>query len=658
MAEGTNGRRRFSDKWGKHELDVLAVLSSAFPQWLTSRQIAQRVKAYADSYGELADQAAKAAFAKQFQRDRAKLAAMGIAIESRQPEYSSKSEGQDFASYRLQLGDEPRIRMHFAQEDMPVLAAANYLARSIAMSQEAWEEPVRPVSRTTPRVPQVPIPGLGLDSIAPGLGTQHLPDDLVRVIDSRRFAATVDVDGENLNVAYADSDDLAMFVLEHPGASIVSPQEAVDAYRRRLEAATRFQLADESISPGAATVVSPEIVRSNPAEHIATDMDDDDMDLPHARRASASSFQTGSEVDRRLRLMLFLSAHLGEEFSLSELADRFIGTPRSKEELRKFVNTIHKDINTLTTVSDDGEMAGSQFFDIDWSLLDENGIVSATNSLGLERLAGISPQYLSMLTASLNYLAHSPLLPEESRAQAESLYERLRTHVGPGETPWLSLTGYETEPKSFSVVRRAIKTGSLLDMEYTDAAGRTRRKVVAPAKIFVDEGVYYAAVWTDIGDAAKGTSAEGTPSDSGSESKGTHHLKQGTGRNRQWQVLRIARIEHADIVQPSHKVEFPDVPVSELRKWSFDNGTAAVFITDRPDLMYIKSLPGASVEPCGTGQKVHLTVSSDSWFVAFCIAHAKHITAVAPETLRTMILARAQREITISDSAEENQSDE
>ena len=60
MAEGSNGRRRFSDKWGKHELDVLAVLSSAFPQWLTSRQIAQRVKAYADSYGELADQAAKA----------------------------------------------------------------------------------------------------------------------------------------------------------------------------------------------------------------------------------------------------------------------------------------------------------------------------------------------------------------------------------------------------------------------------------------------------------------------------------------------------------------------------------------------------------------------------------------------------------------------
>ena len=648
MAEGTNGRRRFSDKWGKHELDVLAVLSSAFPQWLTSRQIAQRVKAYADSYGELADQAAKAAFAKQFQRDRAKLAAMGIAIESRQPEYSSKSEGQDFASYRLQLGDEPRIRMHFNQEDMPVLAAANYLARSIAMSQEACEEPARPVSRTTPRVPQVPIPGLGLDSIAPGLGTQRIPDNLVKVIDSRRFAATVDVDGENLNVAYADSDDLAMFVLEHPDASIVSPQEAADAFRRRLDAAARFKLADESLSPGAATVISPEIARTS-VEHFATDLSDDDTDLRHARRASASSFQTGSEVDRRLRLMLFLSAHLGEEFSLAELAERFIGHPSSKEELRKYVNTIHKDINTLTTVSDDGEMAGSQFFDIDWSLLDDSGIVSATNSLGLERLAGISPQYLSMLTASLNYLAHSPLLPEQSRTQAESLYQRLRTHVGPGETPWLSLTGYETEPKSFSVVRRAIKTESLLDMEYTDAAGRTRRKVVAPAKIFVDEGVYYVAAWTDIGDAAEGTEAADAPSDS------SRHLKQGTGRNRQWQVLRIARIEHATIVKPRHKVEFPDVPVSELRKWSFDNGTAAVFITDRPDLPYIKSLPGASVEPCGSGQKVHLTVSSDSWFVAFCIAHAKHITAVAPKTLRTMILARAQREITISDAHDKEQ---
>ncbi len=104
MAEGSNGRHRFSDKWGKHELDVLAVLSSAFPQWLTSRQIAQRVKAYADSYGELADQAAKAAFAKQFQRDRAKLAAMGIAIESRSLDTSSKSEGQDFASWTAGSG--------------------------------------------------------------------------------------------------------------------------------------------------------------------------------------------------------------------------------------------------------------------------------------------------------------------------------------------------------------------------------------------------------------------------------------------------------------------------------------------------------------------------------------------------------------------------
>lgn len=125
----SNGRRRFSDKGGKHELDVLAVLSSAFPQWLTSRQIAQRVKAYADSYGELADQAAKAAFAKQFQRDRAKLSALGIVIESRQPEYSPKTDNQDFASYRLRLGNEPKIRIHFEKEDIPVLAVVNYFVQ-------------------------------------------------------------------------------------------------------------------------------------------------------------------------------------------------------------------------------------------------------------------------------------------------------------------------------------------------------------------------------------------------------------------------------------------------------------------------------------------------------------------------------------------------
>ena len=632
MAEGSTGRRRFSDKWGKHELDVLAVLSSAFPQWLTSRQIAQRVKAYADSYGELADQAAKAAFAKQFQRDRAKLAAMGIAIESRQPEYSSKSEGQDFASYRLQLGDEPRVRLRFDPEDMPVLAAANYLARSMSMSSESDQNAGGGhASRTAPRVPQTPIPGLGLDSIAPGLGTQTIPDALVKVIDSRRFAATIDVDGEHINVAYTDSDDLAMYVLEHSGASIVSPQEAADAFHRRLVAAESLVLADVDAEQRAVEL---------DAASVAANADGETSEDEGAKqRSKKSSFQTGSEVDRRLRLMLFLSAHLGEEFSLEELAERFIGRPRTPEELKKSVNVIHKDINTLTTVSDDGEMAGSQFFDIDWSLLDAEGIVSATNSLGLERLAGISPQYLSMLTASVSYLAHSPLLPDEQRAQAESLYHRLHQHVKPGQTPWLSLTGYELEPHNFGVVKRAITSHSLLDMTYTDGAGNTRRRLVAPVKIYVDEGVYYVAVWTDVAKAA--------PADRQDIVLKNPAINKANGKPRTWQVLRIARIEQAKLVEPTTRLDIPDMPLSELRKWSFDNGTAASFITDAKDMAFVKNLPGATVEPCGQGEKVNLIVSSDSWFVAFCIAHARHIVAVAPDTLRTMIIARAQRELSV-----------
>lgn len=623
MAEGaSNGRRRFSDKWGKHELDVLAVLSSAFPQWLTSRQIAQRVKAYADSYGELADQAAKAAFAKQFQRDRAKLAAMGIAIESRQPEYSSKSEGQDFASYRLQLGDEPRVRMRFEQEDLPVLATANYLAQSIALSSasQRLESNSSKPSRTAPRVPQMPVPGLGLDSIAPGLGTQTIPDALVKAIDSRRFAATVEVDGENINVAYTDSDDLAMFVLEHPGSHIVSPQEAADAFNRRLNAATGFGSADH---PQEAFQHRKDL--STQADHNG---DVEDKSKNKGRKSLSASFQTGSEVDRRLRLMLFLSAHIGEEFPMTDLAERFIGHSSTEEELKKNVAVIRKDIGTLTTVSDDGEMAGSQFFDIDWSLLEAEGIISATNSLGLERLAGISPQYLSLLTASVSYLAHSPLMPADSRRQAQSLYARLREHTEPGETPWLSLTGYELEPPSFQAVEQAIQTKSLLSIEYTDGAGRTRDKVVAPGKIFVDEGVYYAAVWNGLSDAP---------------------AKKSQRKHGDWQVLRLARIGRAEIVDPDRNVDVPDVPVSELRQWSFDNGTEASFITDKPGLPFIESLPDARVEPCEQGELVHLTVSSDSWFVAFCIAHARHIVAVSPGTLRTMIVARAKRELSLGD---------
>ncbi len=660
MAEGSsNGRRRFSDKWGKHELDVLAVLSSAFPQWLTSRQIAQRVKAYADSYGELADQAAKAAFAKQFQRDRAKLTAMGIAIESRQPEYSSKSEGQDFASYRLQLGDEPRIRMQFDPEDLPVLAAANYLARSISMSnqtQRAKHEDIK-TSRTAPRVAQVPTPGLGLDSIAPGLGTQTIPDTLMRVVDSRRFAATVKVEGENINVAYTDSDDLATFVLEHPGASIINPPEAIAAYKRRLNAASEFK---------DATVTTKN--KAIPVEQAFRDAQSaDSSDAPEEKHPSKSPIQSGSEVDRRLRLMLFLSAHLGEEFLLSELAERFVGKAHTPEEEKRFITTIRKDIGTLTTVSDDGEMAGSQFFDIDWSLLESEGIICATNSLGLERLAGVSPQYMSLLTASVSYLAHSPLMPESARNRAEALYEKLREYTTPGTTPWLSLTGYELEPACYEIVKHAIDHHQLLDMEYTDGAGRTRRKLVAPARIYVDEDVYYAAVWNGVSDADRkvpdtSVTAENTDEVSVQDSKDdssavqasqtmpANKSKNAIDESHKWQTLRLARISHVESVEPSHTIEVPDVPLSELRRWSFENGTQTVFVTDTVNPSFISSLPGATVEPWKDGQKVHITVSSDSWFVAFCIAHARHITAVGPKTLHAMIKARAQQELSINNA--------
>ncbi len=76
-----------------------------------------------------------------------------------------------------------------------------------------------------------------------------------------------------------------------------------------------------------------------------------------------------------------LSAHMGEEYSLSELAVRFIGVPKNDDERKKFVQTIHKDINTLTTVLRrwrDGWQASSSTST--GRLLEAEGIVCATNS--------------------------------------------------------------------------------------------------------------------------------------------------------------------------------------------------------------------------------------------------------------------------------------
>lgn len=633
---GTNGRRRFSDKWGKHELDVLAVLSSAYPQWLTSRQIAQRVKAYADSYGELADQAAKAAFAKQFQRDRAKLAAMGIAIESRQPEYSTSIDGQDFASYRLRLGDETRVKLHFDQSEMSVLAAANYLAQSVASANDEYERERKekenaatPASRTAPKVPHTPTPGLGLDSIAPGLGTQKIPKNIASAVGARHYSATTVTEGEHYNVVYTDSDDLAFFVLTHPGTRITGPQEAIDAYKRRLNATLEFT--DASFDTKSQPVpVNERILTSG---------------IPTPSRSSrrhGTAGQSSSEVDRRLRLMLFLSAHIGGQYSLEELAERFIGHARTPEEKRRNLKVIRKDIGTLTTVSDDGEIAGSQFFDIDWDLLDDDGIVCAMNSLGLDRLAGISQRYLNLLEASVSYLAESPLLPKDQKTIALHLYRKLAAHnTSKQEIPTLSLTSYEREPQQLDMVRKAIRTGSLLRVDYTDATGTTRPRHVLPVKIFVDEGVYYVACWNVVSDK-------------------THRLlkrriatfEKGKGDNpAEWFTLRVSRINSTPtLISVDQKLDIPPVPVEKLRSWSFDKGTKAVFVTNGKNQQFIADLPSATVEPWGsTGDKVHILINSDSWFVAFCISHARHISAVGPKTLHSMMTARAQRELSLYD---------
>ena len=574
MAQRTsNGRRRFSDKGGKHELDVLAVLSSAFPQWLTSRQIAQRVKAYADSYGELADQAAKAAFAKQFQRDRAKLSAMGIVIESRQPEYSPKTDSQDFASYRLRLGNEPKIRIHFEQEDIPVLAVANYFVQSLAHAQDFPAD----ISKE---------PALGLDSIAPGLGMQKIPMDLIEALASRKYAATVEINGEKINVVYADSDDLATFMLEHPSSRILTPFEAKEAYKKRLEAAIRLGL------------METEEGESRPIEN--------KKGRPEQPRFL---FQTESEVDRRLKLLLFLSAHMGVRYSLKDLARQFIGFS-DKEEEKKAIDLIRRDIGILSTVSDDGEIAGSQFFDVDWDLLEQKGIVKTTNSLGLERLAGIPPQYASLLAAAVHYLSRSSFLSPEGKASAERLGKYLRQYTTPGSVPWLSLTGCEVEPVLLPAIREIAREKGSLEVEWSDAAGEKCKKRIFIDRIVVDEGIYWLV----------GRDEEGQP-----------------------QNLRISAISRirplaekapANSAPAAFRGEGKRMPVS--------------FVCDNTLLGQISEFPEARIEEAEDEKlKVYMTVSHDSWFVAFCISHSKHIVSVGPKSIRDLVVARAKRELSV-----------
>ena len=158
-------------------------------------------------------------------------------------------------------------------------------------------------------------------------------------------------------------------------------------------------------------------------------------------------------------------------------------------------------------------------------------------------------------------------------------------------------------------------------------------------------GVFYVAVWTDVAAAA--------PADKAKYVKKDTTINKATGKPRIWQVLRISRIEKAELVEPTAKIDIPDVPASDCA-----NGASIMELQlcSSPIRMICHLLTGCREQQskkCGEGEKVHLIVSSDSWYVAFCISHARHITAVAPETLRTMIVARAQHELSIGDRENE-----
>lgn len=70
--------------------------------------------------------------------------------------------------------------------------------------------------------------------------------------------------------------------------------------------------------------------------------------------------------------------------------------------------------------------------------------------------------------------------------------------------------------------------------------------LVAPDKIFVDEGVYFVAVWTDVANAAP----------KGSDSSEDTTINKANGKPRIWQVLRISRIEKAELVEPVERSTF------------------------------------------------------------------------------------------------------
>lgn len=181
------------------------------------------------------------------------------------------------------------------------------------------------------------------------------------------------------------------------------------------------------------------------------------------------------------------------EVSVADAAADFDVTP---EQMKTMVETL-----TVIGLPGDGgfwQMA-NDLFDIDWDLLDEQQLISITNTVGLERTPRLTTREAAALLAGLQVAAALPgvgsseafqgLLTKLSRGAAGTPADVI---VVPGRVDDVRLA-----------VSDAVQRGMAVSFTYRAPDAEPTTRTVDPIKVHIAEGQWYLQGWCHLREASR-----------------------------------------------------------------------------------------------------------------------------------------------------------
>lgn len=199
-------------------------------------------------------------------------------------------------------------------------------------------------------------------------------------------------------------------------------------------------------------------------------------------------------TDRAALILQLVPYLIGKgEVSLAEAADEF---DVSEAQMRAMVEKL-----TVIGLPGDGgfwQMA-NDLFDIDWDLLAEHGVISITNTVGLERTPRLTAREAAALLAGLQLAATLPGVGDSGLVQG--LLAKLAR--GASGVPADVIVAPEAVDDVRVAVAAALRDGVAVSFTYKAPDAPVTTRTVDPVKVHIASGQWYLQGWCHLRQAMR-----------------------------------------------------------------------------------------------------------------------------------------------------------